>query len=39
MDIDLSAYGGRKIMVILRVEAGADPDNNYALWIEPKISQ
>ena len=39
MDIDLSAYGGKKVMAMLRVEAGADPDNNYALWIEPKISQ
>jgi len=39
LDIDLSAYGGRKVMAILRVEAGADPDKNYALWIEPKISQ
>jgi len=39
MDIDLSAYGGRKVMAILRVEAGANPDKNYALWIEPKISQ
>jgi hypothetical protein len=39
LDIDLSAYGGRKVMAILRVEAGADPDKNYALWIEPRISQ
>jgi hypothetical protein len=39
LDIDLSAYGGRKVMAILRVESGADPDKNYALWIEPRISQ
>jgi hypothetical protein len=39
LDIDLSAYGGRKVMAILRVEAGAGPDKNYALWIEPKISR
>ena len=39
LDIDLSAYGGRKVMAILRVEAGADPDKSYALWIEPRISQ
>jgi hypothetical protein len=39
MDIDLSAYGGKKVMAILRVESGADPDKNYGLWIEPKISQ
>jgi hypothetical protein len=39
IDIDLSAYNGKKVMMILRVEAGADPDKNYAVWIEPKISQ
>lgn len=39
LDIDLSAYGGRKVMAILRVEAGADPDKNFALWIDPRISQ
>ena len=39
LDIDLSAYGGKKVMAILRVEAGAEPEKNYALWIEPKISQ
>jgi hypothetical protein len=39
LDIDLSSYGGRKVMAVLRLEAGAGPDNNYALWIGPKISQ
>jgi hypothetical protein len=39
MDIDLSAYANKKVMAILRVEAGADIYNNFALWIEPKISQ
>jgi hypothetical protein len=39
LDIDLSAYGGKKVMAVLRVEAGADSDRNYALWIEPRISQ
>jgi hypothetical protein len=39
IDIDLSSYGGKKVMAVLRVEAGAEPDNNHALWIDPKISQ
>jgi len=39
MNIDLSNYGGRKVMAILRVEPGADPDKSYALWIDPRISQ
>jgi len=39
LDIDLSAYGGKKVMAILRVEGGADPDKNYALWIKPAIIQ
>jgi hypothetical protein len=39
IDIDLSSYAGQKVMPVLRVEAGGDPENNYALWIGPKISQ
>ena len=39
IDIDLSSYANKKVMAILRVEAGADTYNNFALWIEPKISQ
>ena len=39
MNIDLSAYGGQKVMAVLRVEAGAGPGDNYALWIAPRISQ
>ncbi|MBN1375555.1 MAG: hypothetical protein JXA01_05320 [Dehalococcoidia bacterium] len=39
MDIDLSAYSGRKVMAVLRVEAGAGIEDNYALWIGPRISQ
>lgn len=39
LDIDLSSYGGGKVMAVLRVEAGADPEKNFALWIDPKISQ
>jgi len=39
MDIDLAAYGGRKVMPVLRVESGAAPGRSRALWIDPVISQ
>lgn len=39
MEIDLSPYAGRKGILVLRVEAGADPDKNYALWIDAKLTQ
>jgi hypothetical protein len=39
IEIDLSSYGGRKVMLLLRVEAGAQPGAHRALWIEPRISQ
>lgn len=39
LDIDLSSYGGRKVMAVLRVEAAAGTGESRALWIEPKISQ
>ncbi len=39
IDIDLSSYGGRKVMPVLRVEAGAQPGAHRALWIQPRISQ
>lgn len=39
IDIDLSAYAGKQVMAILRVQAPASPDKGYGLWIVPKISQ
>ncbi|MFA5078724.1 MAG: CARDB domain-containing protein [Dehalococcoidia bacterium] len=39
IEIDLSSFGGRKVMTVLRVEAGAQPGAHRALWIEPRISQ
>jgi hypothetical protein len=39
IDIDLSAYAGKQVMCILRVEAPASPDKSYALWITPKLTQ
>ena len=38
-DIDLNAYAGKKVMAILRVEAGAATTGNHAAWIDPRISQ
>jgi len=37
MDIDLSSYAGKKGIIVLRVEAGADPDKNYAIWVDAKL--
>lgn len=39
MDIDLSAYAGKKVMAVLRVESGAGIEGNHALWISPEINQ
>jgi len=39
IDIDLSAYAGKQVMSILRVQAPASPDKSYALWIGPKLTQ
>jgi len=39
IEIDLTSYGGRKVMPLLRVEAGAQPGARRALWIKPLISQ
>ncbi|MHB8085838.1 MAG: CARDB domain-containing protein [Dehalococcoidia bacterium] len=39
IDIDLSAYAGKQVMSILRVEAPAGPDKSYGLWIVPRLSQ
>lgn len=39
IDVDLSSYAGKKVMAVLRVEAGADTDKNTAVWVDAKISQ
>lgn len=39
LDIDLSSFAGKKVMPVLKVEAGADPDRNIAAWIDPRIVQ
>jgi len=39
IDIDLSAYRGKKVMPVLRVEGGVEPGKIRALWIDPRISQ
>jgi hypothetical protein len=39
IDIDLSSYAGKKVMAILRVEAGADTVKNHAVWTEARIVQ
>jgi hypothetical protein len=39
INIDLTAYGGKRILAILRLEAGADAENNDAVWAEARITQ
>ena len=38
-DIDLSDYEGQKVLIILRVEAGASPANDFAIWKQAKLQQ
>lgn len=38
-DIDLSDYEGQRVYFILRVEAGASPTNDFAIWKEGHVMQ
>jgi hypothetical protein len=38
-DINLSDYEGQKYYVVLRVEAGNSPVNDFAIWDAPKLIQ
>jgi hypothetical protein len=38
-DIDLSKYEGQKYYFILRVDAGASPVNDFAIWNQAKLIQ
>jgi hypothetical protein len=38
-DIDLSKYAGQKYYFILRVDAGASPVNDFAIWNQAKLIQ
>ena len=38
-DIDLSDYEGQKVLIVLRVEAGASPTNDFAIWKEARLMQ
>lgn len=38
-DIDLSDYEGQKVLIILRVEAGASPANDFAIWKQARLMQ
>jgi hypothetical protein len=38
-DIDLSDYEGQKVLFVLRVEAGASPANDFAIWKEARLVQ
>ncbi|MBN1691401.1 MAG: hypothetical protein JW901_10285 [Dehalococcoidia bacterium] len=38
-DIDLSDYEGQKVLIVLRVEAGASATKDYAMWNEVRLKQ
>jgi len=38
-DIDLSDYEGQKVLFVLRVEAGASPVNDFAVWKQARLVQ
>ncbi|MDD5494228.1 MAG: CARDB domain-containing protein [Dehalococcoidia bacterium] len=38
-DIDLSSYEGQKCMFLIRVESGATPAKDYAIWYMAKLLQ
>jgi len=38
-DIDLTNYEGQKYYIILRVEAGDSPVNDFAIWNQAKLIQ
>jgi hypothetical protein len=38
-DINLSDYEGQKMFFILRVEAGASPVNDFAIWNQAMLIQ
>jgi len=37
--IDLNDYQGQAVRFVLRVEAGASPDNDFAVWKEARLEQ
>ncbi len=37
IDVDLSAYAGMEVGIVLSVIAAEDTDDNYALWVNPRI--
>lgn len=38
-EIDLSEYEGQKVYFVLRVDAGSNPDKDYAIWKEARVMQ
>jgi hypothetical protein len=38
-DLDLGDYEGQKVLIILRVEAGSSPTNDFAIWKQARLMQ
>jgi hypothetical protein len=39
VEADLGPMAGQKITFVLRVEAGDNYDDDYVIWVEPKLTQ
>lgn len=37
VDIDLSAWSGKVVQIILRVDAGTNSRQDYAVWVKPRL--
>jgi hypothetical protein len=37
VNIDLSAWSGKVVQIILRVDAGAHSRQDYAVWVKPRL--
>lgn len=39
VEADLGALAGQKVLFVLRVEAGPNWEDDYVIWIDPKVTQ
>jgi hypothetical protein len=37
--VDLSRWTGKKIALVLRVDAGATSTQDWAVWVKPRLSR
>lgn len=39
IDADLSGYAGKKVQIVLRVRAGQNSKQDWAVWVKPRLSK